>query len=284
MTLPLVDSLTHPSLAGTWMGKAAGAGFDALVGDMRRHGVAAACAVGMWGMDGFEPESFRAACRAHPGLIPIAGYKPTEASRIAGELDRIAALDYAGIKLHPRFSDLDITSPLLPEVLRAARDRGLVVFYCTYHHCRLDRYPREDPFHCLVRMLQAAPGARVVLLHGGDVDLLRHMQLVRFNDDLLLDLSHTLLKYPGSSLDLDLRFLFHQFDRRICVGSDWPQFTAAALRSRFEDFATGLAEAKSRNIAHGNLLRFLGREDLLDRIAGTVPAEPPGNPPPSPRP
>ena len=62
----------------------------------------------------------------------------------------------------------------------------------------------------------------MVLLHGGDVQLLRYAELVRFNANLILDLSLTIMKYAGSSLDADLSFLFREFDRRICIGSDHP--------------------------------------------------------------
>lgn len=257
MKFSLVDSLTHPSVGGTWMNRAAGADFNSLIAEMKAAHVAAACAIGMWGMDNYEHESFMSSCRRHRELIPVAGYKPVTPSEIGPELDHLKELGFTGIKLHPRYSKIDISSNLVSAVLNAARDRELVVFYCTYMHGGLDQMPDEDPFTALVRSLKSAPGAKVVLVHGGDVELLRYMQLVRFNDNLLLDLSHTLLKYPGSSLDLDIGHLFRHFDRRICVGSDWPQFPCSALRGRFEDFAAGLEETKARNIASLNLLRFL---------------------------
>ena len=262
MKTPLVDSLVHPSLNGTWMNKPADAGFDVLISGMRAAGIAKACAIGMWGMDGYKHGAFIAACHRHPELIPIAGYKPTDASAIDAELAQLKQLGYRGIKIHPRFSDIDIKSSIVGEVFKGARDHGLVVFYCTYMHCALERWPDADPFLSLVQGLKAAPSTRVVLVQGGDVELLRYMQLVRFNENLLLDLSHTLLKYPGSSIDLDISFLFRQFDRRICIGTDWPQFSCIQLRERFEHFAAGLDEDRRLNIASRNLLRFLGLDDL----------------------
>jgi predicted TIM-barrel fold metal-dependent hydrolase len=245
------------------MEKPSRAGFEALVADMKAANIAAACAIGMWGMDGYDHGLFMSACRQHPELIPIAGYKPRDKLQVSAELDHIKALGYAGIKLHPRFSRIDITSSVVADVFNAARDQDLVVFYCTYMHCELEQLPDEDPFYVLVRQLKAAPGTRVVLVHGGDVELLRYMQLVRFNENLLLDLSHTILKYPLSSLDQDIRFLFHHFDRRICVGSDWPQFSCADLRTRFEDLASGLDDERIHNIASRNLLQFLRLKNPL---------------------
>jgi predicted TIM-barrel fold metal-dependent hydrolase len=258
MRTPIVDSLAHPTLTGTWMARPADAHFAALIADMKAAGVEGACAIGMWGMDGYQHEAFIAACKVHPELVPIAGYKPLDPAAIDAEVKEIGKLGYRGIKLHPRFSELDVSSPEIAAVLRAAHAHGLVVFYCTYMHCSVEKWPDADPFLALVRTLKLAPEARVVLVHGGDVELLRYMQLVRFNDNLLLDLSHTILKYPGSSIDLDIRFLFQHFDRRICIGSDWPQFSCGMLRERFEYFANGLEAGRKANIASRNLLRFLG--------------------------
>jgi hypothetical protein len=66
-------------------------------------------------------------------------------------------------------------------------------------------------------------------------------------------------KYKGSSVDLDVRFLFENFDRRICIGSDSPEFSLDVMRERFDFFAHGLPGEKIRNIANLNLSRFLGR-------------------------
>src|SRR4030095_11516626 len=135
-------------------------------------------------------------------------------------------------------------------------EHGLLVFLCTYQHCGIERYPSEDPFFSLVRALKAAPRARVVLLHGGDVQLLRYAELVRFNANLILDLSLTIMKYAGSSLDADLSFLFREFNERICIGSDHPEYTHQELRSRFEDLASGIDREKAEGIAFRNIATF----------------------------
>ncbi len=257
MLIPIVDSLAHPTLSGTWMNRPAKADFDSLMGDMQAANMAAACAIGMWGMDGYEHEAFIGDCRRYAQLIPIAGYKPIERERIGSDLDQLKALGYRGIKLHPRFSQLDLASATMVEAFNAAAERDLVIFYCTYQHCSLERWPDVDPLLALVRILKAAPTVRVVLVHGGDVELLRYMQLARFNDNLLLDLSQTIAKYPGSSIDQDIHFLFRHFDRRICIGTDWPQHSCVEVRERFEQFSAGVEEAKCHNIAWRNLLTFL---------------------------
>jgi hypothetical protein len=82
-------------------------------------------------------------------------------------------------------------------------------------------------------------------------------ELVRHFPNALLDLSFTILKYAGSSVDLDLEYLFTKFDRRICIGSDFPEFNLSDLRFRFDELSKNCTELQSNNIAFQNLERFI---------------------------
>ena len=66
-----------------------------------------------------------------------------------------------------------------------------------------------------------------------------------------------MMKYPDSSIDHDIQFLFRLFDRRICIGTDHPWYTHEQVRQRFETFGQGVSEEKLRNIGYGNLMKFL---------------------------
>ncbi|HWM89754.1 MAG TPA: amidohydrolase family protein [Thermoanaerobaculia bacterium] len=257
-TIPIFDSLSHPTLTGLWITGDFDASFGTLDRNLRAAGFCGACAVGLAGTAGYSHELFLRACRSYPALVPVAGLDPTGPAPLATEIDRIADLGYRAVKVHPRLSCFEPTAEILGAIFQAASSRGLVIFYCTYLHTSIDRYPAADPFYALVGGLKRSPGAKVVLVHGGDVQALRYAELVRFNPDLLLDLSFTLLKYRGSSLDADISFLCREFDRRICIGVDHPEFTHCALRARFDELTAGLGQDKARNIAHRNLETFLG--------------------------
>lgn len=258
--LPLFDSLAHPTLSGDWLGRSGTAHFPALVRDLKSAEFLGACAIGLDGVEGYEHEAFIQTCRKFPGLIPIAGFHPTrDASPQA--MQALRALGYRGIKIHPRFSGLTQQLDTLAPALQAAGEADLTVFYCTYLHCALSSYPTRDPLFTLVELLAQAPNTRVVLVHGGDVAVMRYAELVRFNPNLLLDLSMTIMKYPGSSIDMDLAFLFRHFDQRICIGTDWPEYSPQQLRQRFDLFAHDLPEDKRNNIAYRNLINFLKVND-----------------------
>jgi hypothetical protein len=67
----------------------------------------------------------------------------------------------------------------------------------------------------------------------------------------------TFMKYQGSSLDLDIRFLFERFDKIICIGTDFPEYTHREVRKRFVEMSRGLPRGKADNIAFRNIEDFL---------------------------
>lgn len=253
--IPIFDSLAHPTLTGMWLGHKLDARFSVLAKRLEEANFVGACAVGLPKIEGYSHTKFLEACSMYATLVPIAGLDVLDNPDV--EMEQIKQMGFRGIKVHPRFAGLDPASPALAEIFRAAACHDLVVFYCTYLHSRILSYPESDPFFSLVRALKNAPQAKVVLVHGGDVQLLRYAELVRFNRNLLLDLSLTMLKYEGSSLDLDIQYLCRKFDERLCIGTDFPEYTHAQLRKRFEHLATDLPMAKIENIGHKNIMNFL---------------------------
>lgn len=182
---------------------------------------------------------------------------PAGGASVVDELEDVRRLGYRAIKIHPHLSGFSARLEQLEGLFQAAAALDLVIFYCTYMHCRIEDYPPADPLYSLVWLLKRCPRARVVLVHGGDVRLMEYAELVRFNPNLLLDLSLTVIKYRGSSVDADIRFLARGFDRRICVGTGFPEYSHADLRVRLDELFEDLEPDKVENIAYRNLEMFL---------------------------
>jgi predicted TIM-barrel fold metal-dependent hydrolase len=254
--MPIFDSMAHPTVTGKWLDGAASAAIDQLIAAMKAAGFSRACAVGLAGVEGYTHHAFADLCRPFPELVPIAGIDPRH-ERLHEELDTIAALGFRGIKAHPRLSKFGVGDACFRQLLALARDRDLPVFVCTYFHTPIHTYPLRDPLYDLAGALRDVPDCRVVLVHGGDVNVLKYVQLARHSPNILIDLSHTMMKYRGSSLDLDLAYLFRNFNRRICVGSDYPEYDHHAVRQRFEELSAGLDEAIREQVAYRNLDAFL---------------------------
>jgi predicted TIM-barrel fold metal-dependent hydrolase len=257
--VPLFDSLTHPTLDGSWIRSASRENtLQALQSQMAAHNVSWALAVGMKNIGAYAVDAYANHIRnASAKIFPIAYYdfgEGDDAAEIGRKLDAISRCGYIGIKLHPRFSHIDLASPVLPEVFRQADARKLLVLVCTF----LYGAGTAESHLAFGPLLAAIPETcRVILLHGGDVNLLSMMELSRGHPNVLLDLSFTLCRYEGSSVDLDIRYLFRTYDRRVCVGSDSPQYGLGQLRRRFDELSQGVDRERRLNVGYRNLLSFV---------------------------
>jgi predicted TIM-barrel fold metal-dependent hydrolase len=258
MTTPLFDSLTHPTLSGKWLNSCKKANFDKLTEEMYSSNVVKACAVGLSGVEGYEHEYFANECKKYESLIPIAGISP-HVDDINYEIKKIKSFGFKGVKLHPRFGNFNLSDQKneLIKIFKVCKKNDLVVFLCTYLSCSIERFPMIDPYWELVEIVKKSPETKVVLLHGGTSRLMEYADLVRFNPNLLLDLSYSIIKYEGSSMDLDIQYLFKTFDQKICIGSDHPEFTFEKLRERAEYFSREISVDKKENIYYKNLMNFL---------------------------
>lgn len=257
-TIALFDSLSHPTISGDWFGRGVDASFATLAESMQKSRFRRACAVGIAGRENYDHENFAQHCRTFPELVPIAGMVPKSGDLIDRELDEVRELGFRGIKLHPRLSNFGYDDPALARTFEAAARRGLVVFICTYYHSAIEHYPASDPLYMIARALKRAPDTRLVLLHGGTVELMRWMQFARHIPTILFDVSYTMMKYRNSSLDNDLAWLFREFYDRTCIGVDHPEFTHADVRDRFDELAATATNQAARKIGGLNLANFLG--------------------------
>jgi predicted TIM-barrel fold metal-dependent hydrolase len=254
--IPIFDALAHPTLDGRWIRAHDDASFETLQQQMASSSVKWACAIGMDGIGGYSHESFFAECQKYDNLFPVAGFNPLEGN-IDKTLERLKKIGFYGIKIHPRYSKAALTDERMDRTLKACARIGLPVFLCTFFYEK-SLNMIENNFLNLVKLVNNNVDTRIVLVHGGAVEVMKYMELVRFNTNLLLDLSMTMIKYEGSSLDLDIQYLFNYFDRRICIGTDHPEYSPEELEKRFVYFSRGISDEKRRNIAYLNISKFLG--------------------------
>jgi hypothetical protein len=259
----IFDSLTHPTPTGNWLDSShdGAASAHRLVEQMKQCGVDRALAVGMGAsVGGYEESAYaRWVLDAVPGSVPIAFMTFDDwdhRGSLTGRLEHLRDLGYRGVKVHPRFTGLTFTDKRFIELLASAAEHDLPVLICSYNVGH-PRYAAGDLSPArLVEAIDATPGGKTVVLHGGGRDVLEWSEWLRTRDDVLLDLSFTLARYAGSSVDLDLQHLFRVLDQRLCVGSDHPQYELTTLRSRFDLFADGIPRDNAERIAFGNLARF----------------------------
>lgn len=256
--IPMFDSLSHPTIDGTWTQGRSKSGFGDLAASIDPSRFFGACAVGLGGVGAYEHHEFIECCNRVENLFPVAGLTARNISELSREVEVVKSAGYSAVKIHPRLLGFSRDITELMDVLLAAREQNMTVFFCTYLHTGTGFYPRREPVYELAALLENAGEPRTILLHGGGTDVLRYSELVRFNDNLLLDLSFTMMKYAGSSVDQDIAWLFNNFDQRVCVGSDFPEYTHEQVQTRFDSLSNGVDVDKLRNIAYRNLTGFIG--------------------------
>lgn len=261
------DSLTHPTLNGKWVSGKAGETFAQTAENLRQIGALGACAVGLPHVGGYDHKAYYEAAQPFPQLFPVAALTDPENS--STEIDFIAKIGFKAFKVHPRMLKIHPREEFLSTVFRAASENNLVVFLCTYYHEKLINIVNQDPYWHLVRALKSHPLTRVVLLHGGGVRIMEYMELCRFAPNLLLDLSFTIMKYKGSSIEQNIRFILKNFDLRVCVGSDSPEYDLPSTCDRIQTHIQNLNTDKRENILYKNIISFIGHqlpESVSDQI------------------
>lgn len=249
------DSLTHPSDQGEWL-KGEDSSYESL--DNQRRKLLCeykACAVNM-PLKGMDNLNFYEECGKYSWIFPVARVLLRDLS-IKG-IESIHMIGFKAIKIHPR--QLCLNSIVqLQDVFEYCYKHEITVFLCTYYYCDSSGWPTSDFLSELAKLNTLFP-VKLVLLHGGGVRLLEFAEFVRFNENVILDLSLTIMKYQGSSLDMDIKFLLKNFDRRICLGSDHPEYSVSDVLTRLDSLSgeLDLSPVELDNIAYNNLNNLLG--------------------------
>ncbi len=254
------DSLVHVTQDGRWLGSDRhDARAERLLSEMDGCGVERACLVAIAGY--VENETVLEVAGRHPGrFVAVGSVNPARLAQPADAAAAVRALagrGFAGLKLHPRLHGYDPRDERCLAAIAAAAGLGLPVLLDT-----LFRQPRIATPHAadaIDHIAHACRGARIVLLHGGGPALLELAEIVRIHDGLLLDVSHTIMRYRGSSLDADLAHVFATLDRRTVLGSDFPEYAPREVLARAETLMNGLAEMKKQNVLFRNLESLFGR-------------------------
>ena len=219
---------------------------DALLADLGRWGIAAAVCfpANDPGADGdfvtANAAVLEAARRAGGRIVPFCRIDPLRPGA-ARAMDRAAAGGAVGLQLHPVAQRFRPEHPDVAVAVREAAARGWPVTI----HAGYGARPLAGP---IAALLDAAPGARLILAHGGRGDARALARLVADRPELFLDtslaaLADLVVLPPG----------------RLVFGSDRPygeHGTALRLVARAAEVA-GWSDEEVGGVLGGNLRRLL---------------------------
>jgi len=257
--IPIFDSNAHPTIGKKWNSKNLDSSFDALSSSISNTIIEWACAVGLDGLGEYNHDEYIRLCKQYSNLVPIAGFNPSKSKvNIEKELFHIVQLGYKGIKINPILSKFRLSDVDLNDTFQMCSEHGIPIFLCTYFFG--GDTILDDNFRIIASLLSKNPNVKIILMHGGGVELLKYSELVRFYKNAFIDLSFTLFKYEKSSIENDIYYLFNYFDQKICIGTDFPEYNHNQLQLAFEKYSKGIDDTKKRNIAYKNLHRILSIE------------------------
>lgn len=256
--IPVFDSLVHVTKDGKWFNTSHKATEERLLQQFVDYGgLKKALLVGMPGQDVNYLSSI--ARRYSDKFIPIAPFELGHDQDLKSYFNNLKMLGFKGIKIHPRFLNISLVDARIVEAIQWAKSFGMLSLVCTIH-----RYPSVPIMYpiseALYNICSQSKGAKIILLHGGYYDLLATSEMIRGFENVLLDLSTTLVRFQNTHLKETIKYLFETFDRRMCIGSDFPEHTINdVVRSIKNDILIKMriTQEKLENIFYKNLQNFL---------------------------
>jgi predicted TIM-barrel fold metal-dependent hydrolase len=257
----VIDANAHATRDGRWFDTDHDASLGRLLAELDAAGVDRAVLTGLSGAN--SADDVLALCAEADGrLLPVGPFDPcahpTPAEACAAARRELSGRGLLGVKLHPRLGGYDV---LDDRVLAFLDDLGTwderpAVWICTFLHVPGLR-PRSGPVEALCELVGRRPDLQFVLAHGGGANLLALATAVRGAPNALLDISFTITRYHGSSVQLDLAHLLSTFENRLVFGSDFPEVEPRLARARLGEVATAADPDALAKVLGGNLSRAL---------------------------
>lgn len=191
-------------------------------------------------------------------IIPVATIPHQSLNKIKLFIDYSIEIGFKVFKIHPRFSKH--SEKELEIILDYLLPKANLVQICTYQSQKIKTMKNSLEANKLLELLAYKSNfhsTHIMLMHAFDISILQAHSIVRHNKYLILDLSMTILKYDGSSIDNDISYLFKHFDRRICLGSDYPEWSYRQLEKKLLTLVKSTSDDKLINIFYDNVEKIL---------------------------
>jgi len=244
----IFDSLAHITHNGKWFHTEIDASASRLENELKKNKVSGAIISGTPNENDFCLNYIKTQKNKH--LI----FAPALMSQDIDKLD-IFTEKYASrlIKLHPRWLNTDVENKIFQDVLSYCQDNQIIVLLCTV----FDRSISQNPTYSLAKISKNFPDLKIIFVHGGNTDILSVAESIRGNQNIILDLSYTLSRFYDSSIGLDINYLIRNFDKRICIGTDFPEHTYSDVYKALKFLNQDLCALEDKGILGKNLLQFI---------------------------
>lgn len=174
-----------------------------------------------------------------------------------------------GIKIHPRFSQISLeNNAVVDKVIGAAHGCDMLVYICTI--LRAPVGPNSvSPAYLVARIAERHHSGDIVFLHGGYCDAFHAGEIIRDYPNAWLDLSFTFMRFRKSSFALDCGYLMETLDRKLMIGTDFPECTPQQLLEALNEYVfqrsdLDLSVEKISNVLSKNIASLVDKYDTAN--------------------
>jgi len=256
--IKIFDSLTHVKQDGSWYDTDHDSSLRRLLNEFDEEILNKALLVGM---PGDNLDYILNSCRQNKDrLIPVAALEFGADDSFDQLEEKIANLQekgFKGIKIHPRMSGINLADKRIQKAIGIATGFDMVSMLCTVH--KPPSKPLGRPVYDVIHEIcDVSRKSKLILMHGGYYEILQVSEIVRSFENVLLDVSATIMRFKDTHIISDFKFLFQTFDRRLCIGSDFPEYTMSDVLNVIElyDLFDNIDQSKIHNILYNNLIDF----------------------------
>ena len=162
------------------------------------------------------------------------------------------------IKIHPRFLNLDLKKEFktYKKLFKYCEKNKIHIMFCSF--ISYDKKVLDYDFLDFIsKLINLTKKIKIIIMHSGGTEILRFYERLRFNNNIILDLSYTAQHFMNSNLFKDIVFLINNFDKKIILGSDMPSKKILLTQKFLKKINNIVIKKKIENIAYKNLERLI---------------------------
>jgi predicted TIM-barrel fold metal-dependent hydrolase len=253
----LFDSLAHPTIDGFWMHGKKGVSFqdygEILNGS---SSILGSIVCGLPNIGGYQSEEYFRQASLLSTIKPVIPIAPLEdRDNIDEQFIRLKQIGYRGIKVHGRLMKQEYSSIFVRDIFSASNAYDMPIFLCTFCYAQDSTLTPRDLYGHLVENIIRWPKTKLILVHAGVHEIPLYYELARGAQNIILDLSYTLVKYRLMYSHV-FKFLAHHLDRKIFIGTDYPEYDVSDVEESAKNFLSELSKDKIHNICFGNIEKY----------------------------
>lgn len=256
----IIDANVHISASGKWYHTTHDASLSRLKENVRATEIDRAVVVPLPDLIGNleqqqligDDPSFISACTFNPASFQT----PQQAAEAFRK--EFSERKKTFVKFHNRFGKYHPMDERFIAVVEAndKMPEPMVIGVCGLLHDRNTESAVNTPAY-FFDLAKRMKNSVLMIMHGGGSQILQVAEMCRDLHHVYFDLSMTLSKYQNTSVSSDIRWLCHNYDRRMIWGSDFPEITIAEALQHFDLTVGNLIKEKRDNILGENLRKLL---------------------------